>query len=439
MTDPTQLSLLEFLLVVGLTALMGWEVWRSWNRRDPASIFRPTVILSVILAYYCLLGPLQGLGSAGWQFGPVNLRQGMVWGWAGAIVFYASVLAGFYGLKPWAGATRPGSQLPVEWSFRMGRLLNWVGFGLYLMVLGPAALVQLNPFAASSISEEFQGWGFAAFLGVLNPLLSFSLNLLIPGTLLLLAVAISRRRGWIEVLVWTLVAMGLYTTSGFRWRIAVLLVPMAILWYLCRQRRPQLIVIAALAAGLIGLAGFIGLTRSYGSGLTVDSAVDLSPASVLESGLFESKVFYTTGGVMQQSPERYPFVGITPLVGVVSILIPRAIWPEKPGAEYGNNATNVLLGPGLSRGAAFLGFAEYYLMFGWPSLIAMSVFLGWLLRSLYAWFLVHRSDTSVQVAYVVASCFLYVVVSRGYLAQVFLLFSFTVLPIFLLRRFVRAA
>ncbi len=439
MTDSSQLSLLEFLLVAGLIGLMGWEVWRSWTMRDPASIFRPTVILSVILAYYCLLSPLQGLGSAGWQVGSVSLRQGMVWAWAGALVFYASVLVGFYGFKPWSGATRPSRPFPVGWSLRMGRLLNGIGLGLHLLVLGPAVFLQINPFAAASIEEELQGWGFAAFLGVLNPLLSFSLNLLIPGTLLLTAVAIQRRRGWWEVLLWTLVALGLFTTSGFRWRLAVLLVPMVILWSLARQRRPRLIVIAAFAAGLIAVAGFVGQTRTYGQGLTLRGA-DLSPEAVVTSGLFEGSVFYTTGGVMEQAPDRYPFVGIKPLLGAAAIFVPRAIWAEKPGTEYATNAIALLMGsPGLAFGGAFLNYAEYYLIFGWPSLVAISVLLGWVLRSLYAWFLVHRTDTSVQVSYVLSASFLYVVVSRGYLPGVVLIFTFTVLPLFLVRRFVRAA
>ncbi len=435
MIDPTQLTALEVLLVTALAGVMGWEVLRCWSSREPLAAFRPTVVLAVILAYYCLLGPLLGLASGAWAPGGVSLRSGMVWGWTGALVFFLSVMLGFYGLKPWRLPRTSLRQLSPEWCRRIGRWLNFVGFGLQVVAQGPLVLAQLNPLAAASLGEELQGWGLSGGLGVLNSLLQFSLNLLVPGTLLLFAAAIHRRKGWPEVILWSLIAAALYTTSGFRWRLVVLLVPMVILWYLCRQRRPRLVVMALFASGLIALAGFIGLTRTYGQGLDISQAGDLGAEQVIDSGLFESTVFYTTGEVIRLTPQRISYIGLTPLVGALGIFIPRAIWPDKPSAEYISTATTAVYGNTVyAAGSAFLSYAEYFMVFGWPSLIAISILLGWLLRCLNAWFLEHRFDPSAQVAYVLTSAFLYVVVSRGYLPQVALLFIFTVLPIFLIRR-----
>ena len=63
----------------------------------------------------------------------------------------------------------------------------------------------------------------------------------------------------------------------------------------------------------------------------------------------------------------------------------------------------------------------------------MSLLLGVTLRSLYEWFLLNRYDLSAQVVYICSACFLYVVISRGYLPQVAALLSYTVIPLALLR------
>jgi hypothetical protein len=161
-------------------------------------------------------------------------------------------------------------------------------------------------------------------------------------------------------------------------------------------------------------------------------------AEIVASAFQESGIFFTSGGVMRQIPETSPYVGLTPLVNSVAFFVPRQFWPDKPGNEYLSEAVLILYGnPAYSAGTAILNFAEYYLMFGWLSLVAMSVGLGFLLRGLYEWLLQRRLDPSAQATYAVTVCFLYVVVSRGYLAQVVGLFCFTVLPLFLLRRTVR--
>jgi nicotinamide riboside transporter PnuC len=71
-------------------------------------------------------------------------------------------------------------------------------------------------------------------------------------------------------------------------------------------------------------------------------------------------------------------------------------------------------------------------MAGWISLLVMGLALGGLLRSLWNWFSVRRTESLAQVAYVCAAGYLYVVISRGYLPQVVTLFVFVVAPLFAL-------
>ena len=150
-----------------------------------------------------------------------------------------------------------------------------------------------------------------------------------------------------------------------------------------------------------------------------------------DAGFGEAAVFFTSAGVIEQTPSRAPNVGLTPLVATVLFPIPRALFPGKPDATYITDATALLYGSeNFARGTAFLNYTEYYLIAGWPSLIALSALLGWLMRRLWNWFLFRQDEPFAQALYLLTTSYLYVVISRGYLPQVLMLFGFSVLPLF---------
>jgi hypothetical protein len=223
---------------------------------------------------------------------------------------------------------------------------------------------------------------------------------------------------------------------GFRYRIVTLLVPMVILWFLARGRRPSLALLSLGGLGLLLFAGIIGLTRAYGLGLNLTELQGLSFWDIFKSGFAETHVFLVTGAVIENTPKVLDFVGLQPLISTLLIPIPSALLPDKgAGAEYLFNAVQYLFPIGsehFSTGAAFMGYAEYYLMAGWLSLVVMGLLLGGLLRCLWNWFNPRRNEVLAQVAYVCTCGYLYVVVSRGYLPQIVTLFAFGVAPLFVL-------
>ncbi|MBC1262446.1 hypothetical protein FQK07_14550 [Synechococcus sp. BSF8S] len=430
MNDPSQLTVLEGFLVGALVSLMAWEGWRAWTSRQWVSLFRPTLILAVILIYYCLLGPLIGLSQGGWFDRGINLRSAMVWAWGGAFVFYLSVLIGFYELPTPSFRRRLIPTIQPELPYRLGSALCWLGLGMFALVSGVRVIALLNPLIAAQLLEDGLGEG-GVDVGAFANYFTYAVNFLIPGTALIWVSWILQRRHSTALLLWTLAAAGIYTSLGFRYRLVLLAVPFILLWYITRQRRPKVAIVAFGAAALIAVAGVVGLTRSYGSGLDLTALEGITTEEVVEAGLQESSVFLTTAGVMQVTPDRYPFVGARPMIATLLFPIPRALYPDKQQAEYLTDATAVVYGSkALATGSAILNFAEYYLIAGWPSLIAMSLLLGWLLRCLWNWFLVRYQEPFAQVLYVLSATYLYVVVSRGYLPQVVMLFVFSVAPLF---------
>jgi len=231
--------------------------------------------------------------------------------------------------------------------------------------------------------------------------------------------------------LWLIAASGIYTTLGFRYRLALLFSGVLLVFYLARGRQPRAAVVIPTVIGLLGIAGLIGLTRSYGQGLDLTRTEGLGFWDLVLAGFGESGIFLTSGGVLSLTPTEIPYVGVTPLVNTLLFPIPAQLMPGKDSAGYLVDAVSVVYRSDVhSQGAAYLNYAEYFLMGGWPALIAGYLLLGWLCRRLWLWFLWRRQEPIAQVAYVCAVTYLYVVVSRGYLPQVVMLFCFTVLPLF---------
>jgi hypothetical protein len=232
-------------------------------------------------------------------------------------------------------------------------------------------------------------------------------------------------------LLWSLAAVAIFTSLGFRWRVITLVVPMVLLWFISRGRRPSYSVLAVTAFGLLAFSGLVEQTRSYGTGLKVDESTSLSLGGLISTGLNESAVFLVSGGLIANTPDGQPFVGFQPIISTLLFPIPRALWADKNSFEYlSNSLTNLFGSPVYSTGQAILNYAEYYLMFGWPSLVMMGLISGWLLRCLWNWFSPRRNETMAQVAYTATCGLLYIWVSRGYLPQVMLTFAFGSLPLF---------
>jgi len=430
MTDPSQLTFDESLLVGGLIALMVMDAWTAITSRNWAEVFRPTLIIALILAFYCLLGPLWLLNSGELvaQKG-MGGRLSMVWGWAGALFFYGALLFGFNQLRTPRFDQRFLEGIQPDRLYRLGRLLCLVGLGMFMIAFGPRAIALLNPVAGSNpLVDPSEG---GVDIGALTNYFYYAVNFLIPGIALMFTAWMTGRRDATELILWTLAATGIYTSLGFRYRLVILLIPLFMLWYMLRQRRPNPLVILAIVSAAILVAGVVGASRQYGVGLDVNQLQGKGLMDYFTNALGETNVFFTSAGVMRITPSESPFVGLDPLIATILFPIPREFLPGKPGNEYISNVTTILYGGAkYASGTAILNFTEYYLIAGWLSLVASGVFMGWLVRCLWNWFLVRLHEPFAYVIYVISASFLYVAVSRGYMPQVALLFCFSVYPLF---------
>ena len=215
--------------------------------------------------------------------------------------------------------------------------------------------------------------------------------------------------------------------------IKALIIKRILLWLFYAKKKPRLILLILFMVAFVGLNGAYSVARHIGKqnlqGPQYEALARYNPLELLNSSFEEAGVFFTTSAAIRKVPTDYPYVGLAPISTALQQPVPRAIYPNKPQGEYSARLRELIYGKPDSY-TAYLGFAEYYLMAGWPSLVVVSFALGWCLRRLWTWFLWRQYEPLAQSCYLLSASFLFVVVSRGYLAQVLMLYGVTVFPLF---------
>lgn len=425
-----RMSMDERLWFSMLLVWICYEWFRAIRSQERMAIWQPRLLLAAIFFYYCVLGPVHAFQEGSFSDRGVNLRYVFSSGWTGAVVAAVAFCAG----DVWSRASQGVLGSP---RFRTITDCWWVGFRifavgilLYATVVGLRFFSQLNPFSVRDTS-----WvGYTVDYGAFRNYAGYGLNVAFVGCGLMFAS--STRRQILLTLSSFFVLIAVSTTIGFRYRILVLVIMVAAIVVSGARRKVGVVWYLVLAAFLIFAGGYVGATRTYGSGLDANRVEDFNANQYFAASVSEASVFMTTGAVVFLAPRHIPFIGAEPILAALMFPLPRSIAPWKGSANYIFDATSVVYGsPGRASGAAFLSYAEYYLMFGWAGVVVGYGLLGWLYGICWRWFLSHRDDPIVRVCYALTAAFLYVVVSRGYLSQVLMLFCFTVLPAFILHRY----
>jgi len=431
------ISPIELAVILGLIGLMGLESLIALRSRSWVQVYRPTLFVAVVLAFYALVGPLRAIlstgeaanfvGTTGTIYRGLDHRSFLIWGWLGALVFYGSLLIGFYLTKP---KIKPFMAMKAANLSRIrlfGSCLCWFGLAMYLIPNGGRVISLLNPFDPQGFSTS--QFGFSGFnVGAFENYFQLSINFLIPGILIQFTAWLRQRKNLASILAWTLLALLIFLSESFRYRILLLVIPMLLLWMFYNKQRPKLVFLLMFMVAFVALNGVIGLSRTSIRGLDLSRLSEETPVSIFNSSFEEAGVFFTTSAVIESVPEQIPFVGFKPFSTALLQPLPRKIFPNKPSGEYSNHLREQIYQSKVSF-TAYLNYAEYYIIGGWLSLVAISIFLGVLLRRLWTWFLWRQYEPLAQSVYLLNASYLYVVVSRGYFPQVIMLYGLTVMPL----------
>ena len=421
------MSPLEIALIAALLLLIGGAVWVAYREPEETIFFNPLTILSAVFGYYFVVGPLIALSMGNTNAYRIEFRDSMWKAWLAGAVGLASIFCGF-AIRTRRARVRLVEGADRKLRFILGRsfwvlvCLGLLGFGYDAYVSGRPLSDLLMPFhfGTASMSTERQGIAAGNYLFLL-------INTFIPAMCILTILTDGRP------LLKRLVIVGLptaqvvlyYITLGFRHRIVILVIAVVATAFLVRGKRPSPWMIVLGAAGLVLMAGVVGLTRSYGEGLDLGQIMGMSLSQIFLGGFSDSGTFFTTALIIDSVPRVFPFSGFNPFLVALTIPVPRGFWPSKP-EPISNIYLAHLTG---TTGQALPIVGEHYIAAGWIGIVVGGVIVGIIYRWFWDFYRSNPRNPMVIAIYAVSWALCFPVVNRGYLAQTLMEFFFDLMPL----------
>jgi hypothetical protein len=400
-------------------------------------LLSPAVVTAGTYLLYLVISPANDLLTHDTVFLGRDFRDLYVSGLRLTVIAVVSFWIGYFvPLGRRIGGLLPTPSAPFEWGKTYSTMLMLAGIG-GLVLWSFITRVPLSSFLLPGVFTQVTNGG-GATEGGLNYLF-YMIDLLIPAIILSFRCERSKRWTWF----WLIVAGIIYASIGFRYRILIIGIALMTLLSLKRARampvRYILVGVSALVVLLIWVADNRAQIRAAGQGTISNVELTLTTGQELTDNLLgELRTFPTFLIVADAVPNRIDYdYGLT-LAFVFIRPIPREIWPSKPAPpaqqiivnSFGTNAA-------LFSGPAYPNFGEYYIALGVPTLVLGMLAFGIGNRTLYEWLKTNIHNPWVQVAYAVSVGLLIQIIGRGYTAQNFNFWVFTVLPILLIGAFYR--
>ncbi|MBL0141392.1 MAG: O-antigen polysaccharide polymerase Wzy [Betaproteobacteria bacterium] len=421
------MSLFETFLVFILSALVVLPFLRSRRAQSIYWVFSPASMISLFFLVYFLVGPLSAIAFDDTFFLARDMRPLFANAWLAGVVGLMAIWAGYF--SP-AGKMIVGKakkrDINADRYYKSGVLITSLGYVCVLIWVLFSGRV-LDIFGAelgSTPGTEFEEVTRVSYF-------YHGMSLVFVGVFIQLSV----KRMSLLLAAVTLIPISLmFVSIGFRYRLLFVLGGLTLILHLRSGKSPRLWILAIVATSLLVMFGIVGMARSYYGGLDFANLYGRSWSDLYLGTLGETNTFYVLGAVMDVVPTDYDFVGLQPFYYALILPIPRFMWAAKPFPEYLNLITEAIgTSAAISAGSAWPYMGEHYVAFGWSGMVIMCILLGIACRTVWLWYCKFPRDPTLMTIYCLFFPFTYYVLSRGYLAQEFQDFCFTLLPAMLAR------
>ena len=228
-----------------------------------------------------------------------------------------------------------------------------------------------------------------------------------------------------------------FVLRGFRHSLFVLIFSPIVYYFVKDKKKPKLksiLVISILAVLVMGIMQFIrGALRE---GTSVDwSAFDTS--IFIDSIKGNCDIYKTFYGMAVTVPNELEYqYGMASIVSVITMIIPRKIWPGKPISPIITNLHMFCGELAAKSGYAMPNISEYYLDFGVIGCIVMLFIFGQVLQKLKDLYRYKSYDRHGLILYSVMFPALLQVMLRGYSPSYMYLLFFYSFPVIIMKYFV---
>ncbi len=422
-----------FLCCIFVGIFITVRLIHRYLRRDSETFFSPITFIELMLLYYVIIAPILMISNGDTEYVGKDMSPYIPLSWYGAFLSYFSILAG-YRIRPAQRRTTPqrsGKESP-ERIFRIGAFLTV--FGIFVYVLNGG--VSLNQLMFSAFVEQYETVD-SSLSGYGKQMINFC----IPGCCLMYVAYVKgcrSVRNKVLLIALTALSFSCFIVAGFRYRIVYFIISFITVHYIFRRTKPNVFIWGGFFVLLIYAMGIIGATRNYHSGLDIDALENYSDSDIITKGMNDTRIFYSTGALMDNIRTTGDYVYFKPLYTAVCMPIPRSIFPEKPDADYLVDMNNRIWTTA-EYGIAFMNYGEAFYAFGWLGIILNGLFIGFVSR-----YVMTRFRRNPKLVYNLMTLALfngltYVILSRGYLAQqVTILFLTLIIPLYIYKKYLKA-
>lgn len=395
------LALTYGLLIVGIVA-------NSFLSRDRSAIFSPINFLCAYYAYYILYPYFSSKGDI---YG-VSLYDGNDLLLLAAIINLLGILFGYYFFRP----------IRCLKSNELYNSNNGHYLAVSMLIIGSLAYFSIYGFTLNIVAEQTDFYDATEHrLGHTEQYITMLISLL-PAAFCLFYAMKDRK---IYLIITILSATIIGVLGGSRYRLFMFFIPIVVFCHLYpTPKKIKYIVWIPIMIIFILTMGIIEKTRNYGSGLDIERLSELlSVGTISDVKASEAELVYTFSAKVMDAYQDEPIMPIDVFGTALCLPIPRALFPQKPNAQYLIDANIKTLGTD-AYGAAYLNIVEWYLALGWFGVLLNGIILGML--SKFFWINYRKNPQSIgsvlNLSMFDGIC--YILVSRGYLAQEFVMFVY---------------
>lgn len=417
-------AILSLIVILGIMSVILISNFRS---KDVRCVFSPSTFVCLVLLYYAIIGPFYTIIIGDTTYRLTDMSPYYSISWTGAAV----LLVGYY--MTWIANWKPIINSCYLYSYnaiiKSATIVFLIGLAMYVAWMGSNIKILIYGY---NEQNEFHNKG--AFVMYLMQGLGL---LILPLSCYFRIKLLSRKRMLWFYLVLILVAW-IYLNSGFRFRLVMLIINLATIYYITKLARPNLLVWSIIGVAFILFMGVMEYSRTYEKGLDLQRIEGRNSEELFEGGTNEARIFMASGAVMAQVQGKGDYAYIDPIMNGVLMPLPYAFFPQKRAfLGYMEGRVDAVFGR-YGTGIAVMEYAEAFVAFGWVGIFLLGAFMGYLSKRIWNYLITSNEELLPLLTLAAYNGFLYIYISRGYFAQILTCcFFYVIIPLFLFHYFAK--
>ena len=417
-------AILSLIVILGIISVL---LVSNFRNKDVRHVFSPSTFMCLVLLYYAIIGPFYTIIVGDTTYRLTDMSSYYSISWAGVAV----LLVGYH--VTWQANWKPIISSHYSYSnnaiIKSATIVFLIGFAMYVAWMGNNIKILLYGY---SEQNEFKNEGtFVMYLmqglGLLIlPLCCFFRTKLLTG----------KRMLWFYLIL--ILVAWIYLNSGFRFRLVLLIINLATIYYITKSIRPSLLVWSILGVAFILFMGVMEYSRTYEKGLNLQRIEGKGTEELFEGGTNEARIFMASGAVMSHVQNKGDYAYIDPIMNGILMPLPYAIFPQKRAfLGYMTGRVDSIFGR-YGTGVAVMEYAEAFVAFGWIGVFLLGAFMGYLSKRIWNYFATSNNELLPLLTLASFNGLLYTYISRGYFAQILTAsFFYMIIPLFLFHYFAK--